>query len=1301
MGSRAIAPALVCGLLVLIFTIIGVDYSGLSTTRAMHLRSESIRENQWTDVELATAALNLSNQNGRILTELVFVHDREKIDLLLGLRQQNSRKLSAILDELRVRIGSPEEQRLYDSIASTRAAYMKSVECVLPLVLAGKDTKARESLIGITIPLLLQYHTAWSDFIDFQKREMSQQLLESSVQYTKAGTRAVFLIWFSVLLALAIAMLLIHRIMDEIRRRETGEYKIQRLNEELERKVSNRTIALEMANEDLMAEVSERRRTQEKLLAETAFLEAQTNSTLDGILVVSGNNRIILRNRRFSEIMQVPPDLCETNDDEAMLKHILTQVASPDEFLFKVKHLYEHRHETSCDEIKFKNGMVIDRYSSPVLDKDGKYYGRIWTFRDITDRKRDEQKLRRSQAYLAESQRLSHIGSWAWKVDQRESVYWSEEHYRIFGLEPGDGVVPFEKSLAGVHPDDLAGFVHTLRQSMAEKKDYETDARIVLPDGTIRNIHAIGHPILDESGELVEFLGLSHDVTERKKNEDTLQQLSMAVEQSPTSVVITDPKGRISYVNRKFTEVTGYRLNEVLGMTSRIEKSGLTPPETYRALWSNIKQGREWRGELCNKKKNGELFWEAVSIRPILDAHGTITHYLALKEDITERRRAERELRLTQFSVEHASDSVLWINPEGSIVYANEGACHSLGRSREELLSLSVSDIDLLYQKDVWSTFWKDLMSQGAMAMETLHKAKHGRTFPVEVMANYVEFDGQEYCFAFVRDISERRRAEEELRSSRQMLQSILDAIPQRVFWKDRNCVYSGCNRPFATDAGLESPAAIVGKSDFDLDWKDVAELYRADDERVMKHLSPNLNHHECQTRSDGSVLWLQTNKLPLFDLEGNVSGVVGTYDDITERKEAERLLRLTTHSLEIASDGVLWADPEARIVYANQAACRNLERSREELLSLSILDIAPHLSMEGWRAYWQQLKTTGSLSLEDSETSKTGRVFPVEVTANYLEFDGQEYCFAFVRDLTKRRELESQLRQAQKLEGIGQLASGIAHEINTPTQYIGDNVCFLTEAFQDLRELIKDHDRGLQAVQACAVERNRNGQPGDAPLQPGSAIKQIDAAYLLEEIPKALAQTKEGITRVSKLVSAMKEFSHPGSKEKTACDLNRAIQSTITVSRNEWKYVSDLEAELDPSLPPVSCVPSELNQVILNLIVNAAHAIGDVVDRASGEKGKILVKTLNCPDWAEIRIQDTGTGIPNHLRERIFEPFFTTKEVGKGTGQGLAIARSIVVDKHQGTIHFETEEGKGTTFIIRLPKDAIALNAAAQGGSA
>jgi PAS domain S-box-containing protein len=282
-------------------------------------------------------------------------------------------------------------------------------------------------------------------------------------------------------------------------------------------------------------------------------------------------------------------------------------------------------------------------------------------------------------------------------------------------------------------------------------------------------------------------------------------------------------------------------------------------------------------------------------------------------------------------------------------------------------------------------------------------------------------------------------------------------------------------------------------------------------------------------------------------------------------------------------------------------------------------------------------------------------------------------------RDITERKIIESQLAQAQKLESIGQLAAGIAHEINTPTQYVGDNTRFLQDAFQDLSQLVERYAEVPAALKAGA-------SPEELVALLEAVAEEADLEYLKEEIPKAVQQSLEGVERVSKIVRAMKEFSHPGAEEKTAIDINSAIESTVTVARNEWKYVAEMVTSFDPDLPLVPCLPGEFNQVILNLIINAAHAIAEVVGRGGGEKGTITITTGRRDNAVEIRLADTGGGIPEAIRAKIFDPFFTTKEVGKGTGQGLAISRSAIVDKHGGTLTFETEMGRGTTFIIRLP---------------
>ncbi|MEW6072111.1 MAG: ATP-binding protein [Planctomycetota bacterium] len=285
------------------------------------------------------------------------------------------------------------------------------------------------------------------------------------------------------------------------------------------------------------------------------------------------------------------------------------------------------------------------------------------------------------------------------------------------------------------------------------------------------------------------------------------------------------------------------------------------------------------------------------------------------------------------------------------------------------------------------------------------------------------------------------------------------------------------------------------------------------------------------------------------------------------------------------------------------------------------------------------------------------------------------QYAIERHRIEMERTSLELSLLQSRKLEAIGQLAAGIAHEINTPTQFVSDNTRFLSDALRDITSMVT-RLRGLAATE----------EPVPAAAL-GEILAAADVDYLIDEIPKALEQSTAGLQHIARIVQAMKEFSHPPTKEKSPVDLNAALETTIVVSANAWKYVAEVKTDLDPDLPAVKCVPGEINQVFLNILVNAAQAIEEVADAEAGHKGRITVTSRTADDgFVEIRIADTGCGIPTQHRERIFDPFFTTKEIGKGTGQGLALAYNAVVNVHGGSISFTTEEGKGTCFLVRLP---------------
>ena len=316
------------------------------------------------------------------------------------------------------------------------------------------------------------------------------------------------------------------------------------------------------------------------------------------------------------------------------------------------------------------------------------------------------------------------------------------------------------------------------------------------------------------------------------------------------------------------------------------------------------------------------------------------------------------------------------------------------------------------------------------------------------------------------------------------------------------------------------------------------------------------------------------------------------------------------------------------------------------------------------------------------------GEIRYLGITVNPLNGDDDSILGLTIigADITDRKKMESQLQQSHKMEAIGQLAAGIAHEINTPVQFVGDNTRFFQESFDDLMQIIKQQQESLEAARS-------NSLTDDLVEKTETLIEEIDLEYLEEEIPVAIEHSLKGVERIAKIVQAMKIFAHPGMVAREPVDINEEIGKTITITRNEWKYVAELKTDFDESLPPVPCFRAEFNQVILNMIVNAAHAIAEVNKDNQSDRGTISVRTVNAGDHAKICIGDTGAGIPEDIRHKIFDLFFTTKEPGKGTGQGLAISHSVIVEKHNGTLDLETQEGKGTTFIIGLPIEAEATD--------
>ncbi|MBW9260593.1 MAG: DUF3365 domain-containing protein [Candidatus Thiodiazotropha sp. (ex. Lucinisca nassula)] len=403
--------------------------------------------------------------------------------------------------------------------------------------------------------------------------------------------------------------------------------------------------------------------------------------------------------------------------------------------------------------------------------------------------------------------------------------------------------------------------------------------------------------------------------------------------------------------------------------------------------------------------------------------------------------------------------------------------------------------------------------------------------------------------------------------------------------------------------------------------------------------------------------------------------------------KDKEQFLSDVTNSM---SEGFVVLDHGGVVRYANPESARLIGWTENEMLGKQFSQIVygekkPDKEKNVKTIVMDTLKD-GVIRADNDDlfSHKSGHEIDIVFSVSpMLQSEDEKRVVLTFSDISERKradrqrmDLERQLNQTHKMEAVGQLAGGIAHEINTPIQYIGDNLKFIKESQQDMQNLLQDYaELSSKAKQQPELQTELE--------KIDETIEEIDLEYLTEETTNAIDQSITGASQVARIVLAMKEFAHPGGKDMALADLNRIVSNAVAVCKNEWKYVADTKLQLSDNLPEVKCLAGEVSQVVLNIIVNAAHAI-EAAKRE--EKGTINITTELKDEQVEIRVSDTGTGIPEEAQDYVFNPFFTTKDVGRGTGQGLAIAQDIIVGKHKGELLFETEQGVGTTFIIRLP---------------
>jgi PAS domain S-box-containing protein len=499
-----------------------------------------------------------------------------------------------------------------------------------------------------------------------------------------------------------------------------------------------------------------------------------------------------------------------------------------------------------------------------------------------------------------------------------------------------------------------------------------------------------------------------------------------------------------------------------------------------------------------------------------------------------------------------------------------------------------------------------------------------------------------------------KEQAEAELFNSRQMLRTVLDTIPQRVFWKDRNSMFLGCNQPLAEDCGYSHPGEMVGKTDYETVAASQADRYRADDHEVMDANRPKLNYEEPQTRKDGSSGWLRTNKVPLHDKKGRVIGVLGTYEDITERKRAAETItyerQLLRALLDLLPDGVYIKDLNSCFLMANETlAKRFCQNSPSKILGLSDQDFFPAETAAIF--YAEEKKVFAGETINDKEeivVYPDGQKRTVLTTKVPFRNSQGKICglVGIGRDITERKLLEEQLRQSQKMEAFGQLAGGVAHDFN------------------NLLTVIEGHVALLQLRESTPAE------------QAGS-----------------LAEISKAAERAANLTRQLLTFSRRQLFQPKPLDLNEVVANTTKMLQRLIGEHIGLETHFAPGGAPITADRNMMEQILINLAVNSRDAMpkgGRLVIQTAAvvvSKADAQANPKARPgSFIRLKVTDTGCGIAPETMKRIFEPFFTTKEVGKGTGLGLATVFGIVA-QHHGWIEVESKLNSGTTFHIHLPR--------------
>jgi PAS domain S-box-containing protein len=908
------------------------------------------------------------------------------------------------------------------------------------------------------------------------------------------------------------------------------------------------------------------------------------------------------------------------------------------------KFVTEYAHRFGPEDLRY-----FEISFAPIV-RDGRVQGFVEMSRDITDRKRTEQTLARGD----ETWRvvLDALDFTVMIIDNRGRVLLVNEAACQRQNKTREQLIG--ASASELQPVEVAQEArnHAIEAMTTGKVNrFETTA-----DGRIYDVTI--YPIKEANGGVERLAVITREITQLRLTERELRRSREEWENIFQAVghptLILDTNHEIIAANNAAAQAAGILTADLVGRKCYQVFHGADHAPTLCPLERMLTTGAVETVEMEMEALGG---YYLISCTPVTDDQGRVSRVIHIATDITERRRVEEALRLTQFSVDSLADAAFWLGPDAKFIYVNDSACQGLGYSREELLSMTVHDINPDFPAEVWPDHWDEIRRRKSFTAQSRHRTKSGEFIPVEITVNHVAFGGREYNCTFARDITDRLRIEKEVWAEKERFRTLADESPLGVSFISRDGRYEYLNPKFQEMFGYTLADIPTGRDWFekafpDPDYRDGVIASWIDDEKKSRvgESRPRVFMVRCRDGGD-KVIHFRSVTLA----EGQQLVIC---EDITERQRAEEAIRESEarfrELFDSISDYIFTHDLEGRLLTVNPATALGLGYSTEELVGRYISDfLRPKNSRAFHDDYLPEIRRRGRFRGVIVFRSRDGSERYFEYNNTLVTRKGApDYVSGVGRDITERvlaerelRDLEERLAQSQKMEAIGTLASGIAHDFNNILQAVTGYV----ELMLNKKQTPAFHQENLLKVDLAAQ-------------------------------------------RASELVRRLLTFGRKAGLERHPVNLNDEIQQTVRLLERTIPKMIGIQTRLAKDLKSVNADPRQIEQILMNLGINAGDAMPG--------GGTLTIETANVHlderysrthpdaqpgDYVRLKVTDTGHGMDQETGQHIFEPFFTTKGVGEGTGLGLSTVYGIVTG-HGGSITCQSRPGRGTTFKIYLP---------------